>query len=161
MATRIKKIVSHYTLRKILCLLSLHHCKKRDGSYRKHLKIKKLERMHQTKFCLQCNALKVENISLFGYKRECLTLPFDQNYNTYSLIIILANKACWHLRTLKNPFLFFRLFDAAIVRSVRQTRLSATATFSKAVWFDGWSECCGNRTGSFIRLFTLCSWRRR
>ena len=52
------------------------------------------------------------------------------------------------LYRLFNVF-YFRLFHSAIVRPVRQTRLSA------AVWFDGWPECSGYPRPSIFGLFTL------
>jgi len=63
-----------------------------------------------------------------------------------------SQKQVW-LVTIVQSFQFLQqrswLFHSAIVRPVRQTRLSA------AVWFDGWPECSGYPRPSIFGLFTL------
>ena len=65
---------------------------------------------------------------------------------------LIVHTNCPHSKVITSFFTniaFFRLFHSAIVRPVRQTRLSA------AVWFDGWPECSGYPRPSISGLFTL------
>ena len=65
---------------------------------------------------------------------------------------LIVHTNCPHSKVITSFFTniaFFRLFHSAIVRPVRQTRLSA------AVRFDGWPECSGYPRPSIFGLFTL------